>query len=91
MYEPQKQARGGCRETLLLIRIAFEVLTPVLFGLIAVIALVVLMFALLAQHPALALIPIGIIAAGLYALSRWDRRRDHTRDDLDDQYRHGRG
>ena len=91
MYEPQEQAPGGCRETLLLIRIAFQVLAPALFGLMAVIALIVLMFALLAQHPALALIPIGIVAAGLYALSRWDRRRERTLDDLDDEYRQGRG
>ena len=91
MYEPNEQARGGCMEALLLTWIAFRVLVPVLFALIAVIGVVVLEFALLAQHPALALIPVGVAAAGLYAMYRRERSHDRTMEELEDRYRGGDG
>ena len=93
MYEPPTQEVGGCRETLLLVRIAFQILMPPILAIMGLIVIVVLTFALLARHPLLALIPVSIFAFGLYLLIRWDRgNRDHMLDDLgrdDGPYRHG--
>ena len=68
MYETQEQAPGGCREVLLLTRIAFQILLPAILALMGVMLLVLFLFYALATHPALALIPIGIAAAALEGL-----------------------
>jgi membrane protein CcdC involved in cytochrome C biogenesis len=71
---------GGCRETLLLIRIAFSVLLPPLFAVGGAILFICLFFILISIHPLLTLIPIGCIASALYWLSRRDKNQAH--DDL---------
>jgi len=91
MYDSDRQAQGGCREALLLTWIAFGVLAPILLVLVGVLLLAMLVLLLLAKHPALALIPIAIAAAGLYALYRWERSHDRTIEDLEDRHRRGGG
>ena len=75
MYERQEQQPGGCRETLLLTRIAFAVLLPALAAIMGAILLVFLFFLLFTRHPALGLIPVGIVAALLALLAMRDRRQ----------------
>ncbi len=75
MYERREQQPGGCRETLLLIRIAFAVLLPALGAILGAIMLVFLVFMLFSRHPALGLIPVGIVAALLAWLAIRDRRQ----------------
>lgn len=85
MYETQEQAPGGCREVLLLTRIAFQILLPAILALMGVMLLVLFLFYALATHPALALIPLGIAAAALYGVYLYDKRRHRDRgDELDD-------
>ena len=85
MYEPQEQAPGGCREVLLLSRIAFQVLLPGLAALVGVLLLVLLLFYALATHPALALIPVGLFAAMLYGIYWYDKRgHRERREGIDD-------
>ncbi len=85
MYESQEQAPGGCREVLLLSRIAFQILLPGLAALVAVLLLVLFLFYALATHPALALIPVGLFAAMLYGIYWYDKRRHRERrDGVDD-------
>ena len=75
MYqEPRQFEAGGCGETLLLIRIAFGILLPILGAIAGAIFLVFLFFVLFDQHPLLGLIPIGILAAAVLALVIRDRR-----------------
>ena len=81
MYEPQEQAPGGCRETLLLTRIAFQILLPGVLALAAVLLLVLFFFYALATYPPLALIPVVIVAGGLYGIYRFDKRRQRERGD----------
>jgi Flp pilus assembly protein TadB len=86
MYE-QEQQPGGCRETLLLTRIAFQILAPGLLAIAGVILLVVFLFAALATHPALALIPVGLFGFALYGVYLLDKRRERERHrDIDDAY-----
>ncbi len=87
MYERGDPAPGGCRETLLLTWIVFQILAPALFGVVAVIVLVTMLFALMAQHPLLALIPIGITAGSFYGLYRWEKNRAQKLDDLEAEHR----
>ena len=77
MYEQSSTPEpGGCRETLLLIRIAFSVLLPPLFAIGGVILFVYLFFILISIHLLLALIPITCIASVLYWLARRDKNQD---------------
>lgn len=77
MYEPQSGAEpGGCRETLLLIRIAFSVLLPPLAAIAGVVVLVIVFFMLFSVHPLFGLLPFVLIGAGLYWLARRERSRD---------------
>ena len=54
----------------------FGVIIPVMLVLIALLGGVVLAFVLLTVHPALALIPIAVMALAVYAFSRWDQSRN---------------
>lgn len=85
MYQPQEQAPGGCRETLLLTRIAFQILLPGIVALAGVLLLVLFFFYALATYPPLALIPVGILAAVLYGIYLYDKRRHRDQvDEMDD-------
>ena len=87
MYEePAGGEPGGCRETLLLTRIAFGVLIPPLLAIAAVLALLIVGFMLFTRHPLLALLPLIPIAAGLVWIARRERGDDRDLDDLDLPY-----
>ncbi|MDA1062242.1 MAG: hypothetical protein O2895_04975 [Chloroflexi bacterium] len=88
MYE-DKVAPGGCRDTLLLTWISFQILGPALLALMGMMLFVTLMFVLLARHPLLALIPLLVLAAAIAALARWEQRHAPTMEDLEDRYRQG--
>ncbi len=76
MYEPPREEEpSGCRDTLVLTRAAFAVLLPPLLAIIAVLGAVSVAVALLSVHPALALLPIAVLAVGVYLFARWERGR----------------
>ncbi len=79
MYERPRPQPGGCGETWLLTRVAFQLLAPGLIAIAAVLLLVMFFFAALATHPALALVPVGILALMLFGIWFWDRRRGERR------------
>lgn len=80
-YEPPNPMRpGGCRETLVLIRVAFEVLTPILGAGVGALGLLALTFWLFTQHVALGLIPVALVVVGLVLLARRDKRVQEQRE-----------
>ncbi len=82
MYEQQSGPEpGGCRDTLLLTRIAFSVLIPPLLAIAAVLVLVLAAFLLFTTHPLLGLLPLIPIAGALVWIARRDRRNERDRDD----------
>lgn len=79
MYERQRPQPGGCGETWLLTRIAFQILAPGLLAIAAVLLLVMFFFMALATHPALALVPLALLGLVLVGIWLWDRRRGGER------------
>ena len=87
MYEQDSGPEpGGCRETLLLTRIAFGVLIPPLLAVAAVLVLLIAGFLLFTTHPLLGLLPLIPIAAGLVWIARRERDDDRDLDDLDPRF-----
>ena len=82
MYESQGPEPGGCRETLLLTRVAFSVIIPPLLAVVGVVVLVFVFFLLFSWHPLLGLLPIVLVAGGLYLLARYERSHDPDLDAL---------
>ena len=83
MYEHQSGSEpGGCRETLLLTRVAFSVLIPPLLAVAAVLLLLLVAFILFTTHPLLGLLPLIPIAGALVWVARRDLGNDEA--DLDD-------
>lgn len=77
MYEvPQQEQRPGCRDVWVLTLAVFAVIFPVMLALIALLGGVTLAFVLFTVYPALGLIPIAVMALGVYAFARWDQNRD---------------
>jgi len=74
VYEPQREP-SGCLEVWVLTRAAFGVLLWPLLALAAVLAVVVAGLFLFAIHPALVLVPVGALVAGLLLFARWEQRR----------------
>ena len=84
MYEePAGGEPGGCRETLLLTRIAFSVLIPPLLAVGGVLVLLIACFVLFTTHPLLGLLPLIPLAAALVWIARRERDDDRDLDDLD--------
>ncbi len=82
MYEQQSGPEpGGCRDTLLLTRIAFSVLIPPLLAIAGVLVLILAAFLLFTTHPLLGLLPLIPIAGALVWIARRDRRNERDRDD----------
>jgi hypothetical protein len=74
-YEPPKEMRpGGCREGLVMVRVAFEVLLPIVLAGIGAMALIALAVVLFGVHPLLGFAPIIPVIAGFWLLARRDRR-----------------
>ena len=87
-YEPPNPARvGGCRDTATIVRVAFEVLTPIVAAGIGALAYVALTFWLFTISVALGLVPVAIVVLALVWLalrdrrSRSDRQREIERED----------
>jgi len=73
--DPNAKKPGGCLETLVLTKIAFEVLLPALafiFG--SIIALVLIIWAF-ATSPWLGLLALGAAGVAIWLLTIWDKRR----------------
>ena len=79
-YEPPKQQQAGCRDALVITRVAFGVLMPILLFGLGGIALVAVTIALFAVHWSLTLLPLGAVVVGLFALARRDRRVQRERE-----------
>ena len=79
MYERRRPEPGGCGETWLLTRIAFQIIAPGLLAIAGVLLLVLFFFMALAAHPALALIPLALLGLVLFGIWLWDRRRGGDR------------
>jgi membrane protein implicated in regulation of membrane protease activity len=78
-YEPPNPARvGGCRDTATIIRVAFEVITPIVAAGLGALAYIALTFWLFTVSVWLGLLPIAAAALALFWLAHRDRR---TRDD----------
>ena len=76
MYEvPKQEERPGCRDVWVITLAVFAVILPVVFAMIALLGGVTLAFVLFTVHPALALIPIAVMVAGMYAFARWEQTR----------------
>ncbi len=74
-YEPPEGTRpGGCREALVLIRVAFEVLIPIVGAGLAALGYVALTFWLFTVNALLGLIPIALAGVGVWLISRRDQR-----------------
>ncbi|MEX2229333.1 MAG: hypothetical protein WEB13_06790 [Dehalococcoidia bacterium] len=75
-YEPPgRDEQGSWREVLLVMRVVFGALLPIIGALIGAILLLGLTIALFVRFPPLALIPLAVIAGAVYLLLRRDRRR----------------
>ncbi|MSP21611.1 MAG: hypothetical protein EXR66_01065 [Dehalococcoidia bacterium] len=89
-YEPPEPTKvGGCRDTLIIIRVAFEVILPVAgagLGALAYIALTFWLFAAVSVWAGL--VPIALVALAFVWLAARDRRslRDQQREANRDHY-----
>lgn len=76
MYEVPKQDQGpGCRDAWVITLAMFSVILPVMLAMLGLLAGVTIAFVLFTIHPALALIPLGVMALVVYAFARWDQSR----------------
>ncbi len=74
-YEPPNPMRaGGCRDTLVIIRVAFQVLTPIVGAGIGALGFVALTFWLFAEHGLWGWVPIGLVVVAFLLIARRDRR-----------------
>jgi hypothetical protein len=77
--EPEERP-PGCMDVVVITRAVFSVLFwPMLAIFVAVLDLA-LIFYTFAVHPALALLPLGLTAAGIALFARWDQRRNSPDD-----------
>ena len=80
-YDPQRQQQaGGCRDVLMLTRVGWGALMPLLLVGLGVVALGAGTFALVKVHWWLIRLPLGALAAVLFALVRRDRRLQRERE-----------
>ncbi len=76
MYEvPRQDARPGCRDVWVISLAVFAVILPILGVIITLLSAVTAAFILFTIQPALALIPIAVVTAGIFAFVRWERGR----------------
>ena len=89
-YDPDQHRRpsqrAGCRDVLVLTRVAFAVLLPPLLAIVIALMLLIAAFALLTVHPALSLLPLLPLVLAVVWLVRRDRRaqEEAERDALGD-------
>lgn len=76
MYEPVPQEeRPGCREALVLTRVVFAIILPVVIAGLLIVVAMGLALVFYQMHPALALLPLAGVAAGILLFARWERSR----------------
>lgn len=81
-YEtPEPTRPGGCRETLLIIRVAFEVLVPIVGAGLAALGYVALTFWLFTVNALYGLVPIVVAAFGVWLIARRDQRMHREREE----------
>ena len=74
-YEPPKPVKpGGCRDALIITRVAFAVLMPIAFAGIGALAVVAIGVVLFAYHPLLIFLPVAVVIGALMLVARRDRR-----------------
>ena len=74
-YEPPRQdQQGSWREVLMILRVVFGTILPILGVLVGAILLVSMTIFFLIRFPPLALIPLAVIGGVIYLLVRRDRR-----------------
>lgn len=73
--EPQGREPGGCSQVIVLTWAAFTILFWPMVALGLLLGLLASALMLLAIHPALALIPVGVAVAGIWLFAKWERRR----------------
>ena len=74
-YEPPKAVKpGGCRDALIITRVAFGVLMPIAFAGIGALAVVAVGVVLFAYHPLLIFLPVGLVVGALLLVARRDKR-----------------
>ncbi len=76
MYEvPQQEQRPGCRDVWVISLAVFAIILPVVGAMIALLGGITLAFVLFTMHPALGLIPLAVMAGGIYVFARWEQGR----------------
>ena len=88
-YDPDQRRGdepGGCREALMMTRIAYSVLLPPIAVMMGVIAIAFAAIFLLTIHPLLALIPLLPVVAAIAWIVRRDRR---VQREMEDEIRGG--
>lgn len=72
---PRQEERVGCRQVWALSIATFAILLPVVGALIGVLGAIALALVLFSVHPALALVPIGLVIGAVVAFASWEERR----------------
>jgi hypothetical protein len=72
--DPPQGERSGCLDVIVIMRAVFGLLLWPLVAIAVVVADLVIIVLLFSIHPALALIPVALTAAGIWAYSRWEQR-----------------
>ena len=81
-YETPEPVRpGGCRETLLIIRVAFEVLVPIVGAGLAALGFVALTFWLFTVNALFGLVPLVLAGVGVWLIARRDRQLHHDQEE----------
>lgn len=74
-YPKEPDEPSGCAQTFIITRVIFQILAGPLAVLIGAMGLMIGTLLLFTINPLLALIPLGIAAAGIYAFFRWEQKR----------------
>lgn len=73
---PEPESKPGCLDVIVMTRVVFGILFWPIAALFLVITDIAVVFYLFAIHPALALIPLALTVAAIWALARWDQNRE---------------
>ncbi len=85
-YEPPRESErpGGCRDSLAILRVAFEVLLPIAVAGIGAMGFIALTVVLFTNHVLLGLIPVGLAVLAVVWLIQRDKRLQRERErDID--------
>jgi hypothetical protein len=72
---PSDAKPPGCLDALIITRAVFGVLIWPMLALVLVMVDAAIIFIAFTIHPALALIPLAVTAAGLWLFAKWEQRR----------------